>query len=135
MKANINQAWNADQVGQTCMKQMEDMTSVCREASDAWMKSSSVWAKGWEEMMKACVSSAQTTSEKNAGLWQSLMGCKTVNEWAEAQNKLAQESFEDVLSVTAQVSEMSVKCMMDAVEPINKQWSTAMKKANDTMAA
>lgn len=135
MKTNINQAWNVDQMSQTCMKQAEDMMSGCREASDALMKSSTIWAKGLEEMMKACVSQAQSTSEKNANLWQSLMGCKTVNEWAEAQNKLAQESFEDVLNVTAQVSEMSVKCIMDAAEPINKQWSTAMKKANEQMAA
>ena len=135
MKANINQAYSVDQAAETCMKQMESMMSGCREASDAWMKSGAIWAKGWEEMIKACVSSAQNTSEKNANLWQSLMGCKTVNELAETQNKLAQECFEDVLNVTAQVSEMSVKCIMDSVEPINKQMSEVMKKANVTMAA
>ena len=135
MKANVNQAYSVDQAAETCMKQMESVMSGCREASDAWMKSGSIFAKGMEEMMKACVSQAQSTSEKNANLWQSLMGCKTVNELAETQNKLAQESFEDVLNVTAQVSEMSVKCMMDAIEPINKQMSVAMKKANETMAA
>jgi len=135
MKSNINQAWTADQAAQTCMKQVEDMMSGCREASDAWTQAGSIWAKGWEEMMKTCVSQAQSTSEKNANIWQSLMGCKTVNEWAEAHNKIAQESFEDAMSVSAQVSEMSVKCIMDAIEPINKQMSTAMKKANETMAA
>ena len=135
MKATTNQAWTADQYAQTCMKQVEDMMSGCREASDAWTKSGTIFAKGIEEMMKACVSQAQSSQEKNANLWQSLMGCKTVNEWAEAQNKLAQESFEEVLNISAQVSEMSVKCIMDACEPLNKQMSQAMKKANDSMAA
>jgi phasin family protein len=88
-----------------------------------------------EDMMKACMSHVQTSGEKNAGVWKSLMACKTINEFAEAQNRIAQESFEDAMNATAQMSEAAVKMMMDCMEPINKQVSDVMKKANDSIAA
>ncbi|MCB9986041.1 MAG: phasin family protein [Rhodospirillales bacterium] len=136
MKAQMkNNAYSMDKFAESGMKQVEDMMSMGKESTDAIMKSGSIFAKGVEEMMKACMSRAQSCGEKNANVWKSLMACKTINEFAEAQNRIAQESFEDAMNATAQMSEMSVKMMMDAFEPLNKQMSAAMKKANDSIAA
>lgn len=135
MKASINQAYSMDKYAETCMKQMEDMMSVGKQSTDAWMKFGSILTKGMEDMMKTCMSKAQTSGEKNANVWKSLMACKTINEVAEAQNRMAQECFEDAMSTTAQMSEMTVKVAMDCFEPINKQMSEAMKRAQDSIAA
>lgn len=110
-------------------KQLEQSVSACREASEAFTSSGNVFAKGFEEVISACVSRAQNSNEKNSQIWQSLFACRTVNEFAEAQNKLVQGTFEDALEATSQMSELSAKLWMDAWEPLNKQVSEVMKKA------
>jgi len=135
MKNAKNNAYSMDKYAETAMKQMEEMSSVSKEAADSFMKTGTIFSKRMEEMMKTCMNRAQTMSERQANMWKSLMACKTINELAETQNRLAQESFEDMMSMTAQMSEMSVKVMMETMEPLNKQMTMAMKKANDTMAA
>jgi len=134
MKAPKN-AYSMDQFANGGMKQVEDMMSMGKESADAWMQCGTIFAKGMEEMMKACMGRAQSAGEKNADVVKSLMACKTINEFAETQNRIAQGTFEEAMSAGAQISEMSVKMMMEAFEPINKQMSTAMKKANDKIAA
>lgn len=135
MKTSANPAYGMDKFAVNGMKQVEDMMSMGKDSTDAWMKFSSIFAKGMEGMMKACMDRAQVAGEKNADVMKSLMACKTINEFTETQNRIAQQSFEEAMSATAQMSEMSVKMMMDAFEPINKQVSEAMKKANDAIAA
>lgn len=134
-KANVNQAYSMDKYAETCMKQIEDMMSMGKQSTDAWMKCNSILAKGMEDMMKTCMSKAQCSGEKNANVWKSLMACKTINEVAEAQSRMAQDCFEEAMSTSAQMSEMTVKVAMDCFEPINKQMSEAMKRAQDAVAA
>ncbi|MBU6235388.1 MAG: TIGR01841 family phasin [Alphaproteobacteria bacterium] len=134
-KANGYQAYSMDKYAEVCMKQVEDMMSMGKQSTDAWMKCGSILAKGMEDMMKTCMSKAQGANEKNTNVWKSLMACKTINEVAETQSKLAQECFEDAMSTSAQMSEMTVKVAMDCFEPINKQMSDAMKRAQDSIAA
>lgn len=135
MKANMNQAYSMDKYAETCMKQVEDMMSMGKQSTDAWMKCNAIFAKGMEDMMKTCMSKAQGANEKNANVWKSLMSCRTINEVAEAQSRMAQECLEDAMSTSAQMSEMTVKVAMDCLEPINKQMSEAMKRAQDSIAA
>ena len=134
-KANINNGYSMDKYAEACMKQMEDMMSMGKQSTDAWMKCGSIFAKGMEEMMKTCMSKAQSSGEKSADAVKSLMACKTINEVAEAHNRMAHECFEEAMSTTAQMSEMTVKVAMDCFEPINKQMSEAMKRAHDSIAA
>lgn len=135
MKTTKNNAFSMDNFSNSGMKQVEDMMSMGKQSADAWMECGNIFAKGMEEMMKACMGRAQNVGEKNADVMKSLMACKTINEFAEAQNRIAQTSFEEAMSATAQMSEMTVKMMMDAFEPINKQVSETMKKAGDQVAA
>jgi len=131
---NMNQAYIMDKYAETYMKQMEDMMSAGKMSTDAFMKSGSILAKGMEDMMKTCISKAQSSNEKSATAWKSLMACKTINDVAEAQNRMAQQCLEEAMNTTAQMSEMSVKVAMEFFEPINKQMSAAMRKAQ-SMAA
>lgn len=130
-----NNAFGMDKFAGGGMKQVEDMMSMGKETADAWMECGNIFAKGMEEMMKACMGRAQNAGEKNADVVKSLMACKTINEFAETQNRIAQTSFEEAMSATAQMSEMSVKMMMECFEPINKQVAVSMKKAGDQVAA
>lgn len=102
---------------------------------DAMMKSSTILAKGMEDIIKTCMEIAQNAGEKSANATKTLMSCKTLNELTEAQTKLAQSSFDDFMSNATRLSEMSVKLATECFSPINDQMGRSMKKANDTMAA
>lgn len=125
---------NFNQFAETGKKQMDDMLALGKQSTDAFMQSGSIFAKGMEAMMKACVESAKTGGEKSAEMVQSLTSCKSATEFAETQNRIFQESLEDVMAATTRISEMSVKMMMDAFEPLNKQMTEAMNKTGGAFA-
>ena len=106
-----------------------------RESMEAFVKSGTIFAKGFEDIMKATAAMTQSVSEKQAEFTKQLMGSKTLNEFTEAQNKIAQSSFDQFMSGATQITEMSVKMLSEASEPINAQMSAAVQKANKAMAA
>ncbi len=113
----------------------QDASAMSQEQMDAFMKSSQIFAKGMEDMMKACMDMAQNSAAKSQEAAQELMACKTLNELTEAQTKLAQSSFDEFMTGATKMSEMGVKLATDAMEPINDQMSKTMKKASESMAA
>jgi phasin family protein len=125
MKTNQANAFSMD----APLKGIEDMVSAGKESSDAFMKCGTIFAEGMQELMQTCFSHAKTSGEKNADIWKSLSACKSINEFAEVQNRIAQGAFEEMMAVTAEMSEMSIKTMMEAFEPLNKQMAQSMKKA------
>ena len=64
-----------------------------------------------------------------------VMACKTITELTEAQNKFAQQSFEDMMQCATRLSELSIKICTEAFEPINDQLAKSIKKASESMAA
>jgi phasin family protein len=78
---------------------------------------------------------AQEAGEKSQTMAKTIMSCKTINEFADVQTKMAQASFDEFMTNATKISEKSVKLCSDAMEPINDQMGKAMKKASDAMAA
>ena len=77
----------------------------------------------------------QTAVEKQAEFTKQLMSSKTLNEYAEAQNKIAQANFDEFMAGATKLSEMSVKVLSEASEPLNSQMNKAVQQANKAMAA
>lgn len=113
----------------------QDTAAFGREGMEAMMKSSSIFAKGVEEIIRTSITIAQNSAEKQAQLMKQAMSSKTLNEWSEVQNKIAQANFDDFMTGATQISEMSVRLMNDASEPLNTQVTKTVKKASDSMAA
>ena len=112
-----------------------DGAEQVRQVSDNMMKSSTLFMKGMEQVMKTCMSMAQDSAEKNAEAMKQLMACKTINDFTEAQNKLAQQNFDDMMQNATKLSEICIKVCTEAFDPINDQLSKAIKKASTQMAA
>jgi len=113
----------------------QDAAAIGQDQMDAVMKSTTIFAKGMEDIMKTCMEIAQEAGEKSANATKTMMSCKTLNEFTEAQTKLAQTSFDQFMTNATKISEMSVKVCTDCMAPINDQMGKAIKKASDTMAA
>ncbi len=107
----------------------QDAANYGQEQVEAFVKSGTILAKGMEDIMKTCMSLAQTQAEKGQEAAKTIMACKTLNEFTEAQSKLAQDSFDDFMSGATKLSELSIKVATESLEPINDQVGKAMKKA------
>ncbi|MEM6781721.1 MAG: phasin family protein [Pseudomonadota bacterium] len=113
----------------------QEASAMGQAQMEAAMKSSNTFMKGMEDMMKTYMEMMQDSTEKSAEAMKSVMACKTLNEYTEAQNKIAQASFDDFMAGATKLSEMSVKICTEACEPINDQLTKSMQKASKAMAA
>ncbi len=110
-------------------------SASAKEAMESCMASGKTFAKGAEKIMKTLAELAQESSQRNAEAMKSLMASRTLNEFAEAQNKLAQQNFEEAMSTVTKLSEMTIKLYSEALEPINGQMTKAMTAAMKKNAA
>lgn len=108
----------------------QDATAMGQQQMDALMKSTTIFTKGMEDIIKTCVEIAQASGEKNSSLAKTMMSCKTLNEFTEVQSKLAQSSFDEFMTNLTRISEMSVKLCTECMEPINSQMGKAVKRAS-----
>lgn len=113
----------------------QDATVLGQDQVDALVKSTTIFAKGMEDILKTCMEIAQEAGEKSQSAAKTVMGCKTLNEFTDIQTKLAQSSFDEFMSNATRISEKAVKLCSDAFEPINDQMGKSIKRATDTMAA
>ena len=112
-----------------------DATEATKQATDSLMKSGNLMMKGYEQMMKTCMTMIQDSTERNNEAMKQLMACKTVHEFTEVQNKIAQQNFDEMMQNATKLSEICIKICSEAFDPINTQLSKAIKKASEQMAA
>ncbi len=113
---------------------MKDANSMMQESTDALMKSTNLFAKGFEEIMKATTTMAQNVAEKQADFAKEAMAVKTIDEWSDLQNKNAQASYNDFISEATKISELSVKVLTEASEPLNAQVNKTVQQASKAAA-
>jgi len=113
----------------------QDAAKGSKDQMDACIRTGTIFMKGFEDLAKTYMDWAQSSAEKNSQAVKSLMSCKTINEFAETQNKWAQQNFDDFMAGATKISELGVRVATDAFEPINDQMSKSIKKAVDSLAA
>lgn len=112
----------------------QDAAVVGQDQVDALVKSSTILAKGMEDIIKTCMEIAQESSEKTQSVAKTVMSCKTLNEFMDVQSRLAQASFDDFMTNATRISEKAVKLGTEVFEPINDQMGKTMKRASDLAA-
>ncbi len=113
---------------------MKDANELSREGMDAFVKSSTLFAKGFEDFFQTSMSLAQGAAEKQTQFMKEAMSAKTLNEFTEVQNKIAQANFDDFMASATKLSELSVKVLSEASEPLNEQMTKSMNKATQAAA-
>lgn len=105
-----------------------EATASTRQSVEAYAKSGTVIAKGWEQLIRTSVELAQNSAERQSSAVKELMSCKTLTELTETQTRIAQSNFEDMMQAATKLSEISVKIATDAFEPINEEVSRTLNK-------
>jgi phasin family protein len=116
-------------------KMTQDASAFGKEGMEAFMQSSAIFAKGFEEITRTAMALCQSSAEKQAQFFNQALSSKTLNEWTEAQNKIAQSNMDDIMSAATKLSEMSIKVLTESAEPINEQMGKGIRKASESMAA
>ena len=113
----------------------KEAADIGREYSEACVKSSTIFMKGFEDIITTVMSIAQSSAERQAQFAKEAMSSKTINEFAEVQNKIARANFDDMVANATKITELSTKLLTESAEPVNEQLGKAIKKASESMAA
>lgn len=116
-------------------KILKDTQSFGTQYSDACAKSGEIFMKGMEDMVSTMMSLTKDSAEKQAGFVKQAMSSKTMNEFTEMQGKIAQENFDDFMSGANKMSDIGVKILTQSSEPVSKEVTKAVQKAQKSMAA
>jgi phasin family protein len=115
-------------------KYTQEATRAGKEHADALMESGTILMKGYEDLFKTWLNWAQGSAERSSEAVKELLGCRTLNELAETQSRLAQEGFDDFVAGATRVSELSVKLAADTFEPLGGQLNKNLRKAEKRAA-
>lgn len=116
-------------------KMAQESANFGKETLEAMIQSATLFAKGFEEISRTAIALAQESAEKQAKFLNQALSSKTLNELAEAQNKIAQANLDDLMSNATKLSELSIKIMTESSEPLNEQMGKSIRKASEAMAA
>ncbi len=105
-----------------------------REGIEAFIKSSTILAKGMEDIIRTAASMSQSAAETQAELAKQIMGAKTLNDLTAAQNRIAQANFQELMASATKLSEMSVKVLNESIAPLSNQMAKGMNRASKMAA-
>jgi len=120
-----------EKANEAVAKGYSDLASLQKESMDALVTASRIWAKGAEDIGKACIALAQETAEANSEAARAFLSAKSLKEIMELQNELARKNFDKSLNESARLSELSLKVANEAFQPLQKQFTAAFEKARN----
>ena len=121
-----------EQVGkasEALFKTYDEATALNKESIDAVVKAGEVLTKGVEAVSKAYYEITQASAEAGVKATKAMLGAGSAKEMVEIQGEFARTSFDNFLSESTRLSEMSVKVANEAFEPLQKQLNTSFEKA------
>ena len=111
-----------------------EFAALQKDGMDALIKAGTIWAKGAEDLGKACFAVAKEAAEAGNEAAKALLSAKSLKEIVDLQNELARKSFDKSLSESVKLSELSMKVANDAFQPIQQQFTAAIEKAGKIAA-
>ena len=118
-----------EKASEVFLNSYDDATALNKESIDAVVKAGEVLTKGAKTVGKACYEITQASAEASVKAATAMMGAKTTKEFVEIQADFARTSFDNFLSESTRLSDISVKVVNEAFEPLQKQLNTSFEKA------
>ena len=114
------------------MKTAEEMISFSQGNIEAMMKSSQIYAAGFQDIAKRFAASNKAALEESVSFTKSLMGVKSVKEAVELQSDFARSSIEKLVAETNQMTDASVRLAEEAVQPLTARMGMAVQTFGKT---
>lgn len=113
----------------------EGMEFPGRENFDAAIKASEAYVAGIQELNGLFFQTAKEVVRFNTDAAKTLTGCKTPEEVAQTQMKLAQSGFEAVVETGTTIGKTAMKVAGDVSEPLTGQFGAAYNEFVSKTAA
>ncbi|SEH26019.1 phasin family protein [Magnetospirillum fulvum] len=101
----------------------ETFVSFGKDNADALSKSGAASVKAIEEIAKAQQAVLARSIDKADAAFKALFAVKSPVELAELQNRLARQSFEDVIVETRKLAEIATAAVSATLEPLNARFT------------
>ena len=124
-----------EKASENLFKRYDEVASLGKDNVDAYVLSTTVFAKGVESMGKELMSMAQSAVETNVATTKALFGAKTVREVIDLQTEFSRSAFDNFVAESAKLTEMSMNLANDAIEPIQARMNVTVEKLLKPVAA
>ena len=114
---------------------MLDPAHLGRESLEVYFKSTSLWMKGYEDIMRTAADLAQSCAERQTEHLKNAVASRTLNDWSEAQRKIVHSVLQDVTSGAMKISETCAKVVSEATLPMTDHTDKAIQKIVNALAA
>ncbi|SCA55209.1 putative Magnetic particle membrane specific GTPase P16 [Candidatus Terasakiella magnetica] len=115
-------------------KSVEDAMAFSKENVDAFVKSSSIAAKGVQDVASLVAEITKSSIEGNVEASKKVFECKTPQEVAELQAELMKAGYEKMVADATRISEASTKIAEEAAKPLQARIEAGVEKINEKAA-
>ncbi|WP_162906760.1 phasin family protein [Algihabitans albus] len=116
-------------------KGYDEFSTLNKGNMDAFVKSGTIVAKGFESLSKEMMGFAQEAMEANMAAAKKVFGAKNLQEMLDLQSGMARTNFDKVMAESAKLAELSAKVANEAVEPLQACMQATFEKASKPIAA
>lgn len=113
----------------------DDVTTLGKDNIDAYMQSTTLFAKGVEAMGKELMNFAQAAVDTNVANAKALFGAKTVRELIDLQTDFSRSGFDSLVAESAKLTELSMSLANESFEPLQVRFNATVEKMMKPIAA
>ena len=124
-----------EKTSSAAFKGYDEFTALGKDNMDAFVKSSTIAAKGFETVGKEWVSFTQSMMEANMATAKAMLGVKNVKDAVEMQSEHMRTSFDNTMAETTKLADLSMQVSNDAAKPLQEQAEKTIKKMMKPIAA
>jgi phasin family protein len=117
------------------LKSYEDLQAASKANVEALVESSSIAAKGAEDLSREVVAYSQSTLDKSITTGKALLTAKSLQEVVELQNSFFKSSFDAFISEATRIQELTVKVTNDALAPLSARVNATVETLSKPLAA
>jgi len=117
------------------LKGYEDLQATSKANVEALVESSTIAAKGAEDLSREVVAFSQSVLDKSITTGKALLTAKSLQEVVELQNSFLKSSFDAFVAEATRIQELSVKVTNDALAPLSTRVSATVETLKKPLAA
>lgn len=117
-----------EKTSEAMFKGYDQMNTFGKENLEAVVASSSIVAKGVENLSKEVFALAQSSFETSMNAYKAFFGVKSLREAVDLQSDVSRVQFDKLMSDSAKLAELSLKVANEAFQPIQARFNVAFEK-------
>jgi phasin family protein len=130
-----NASEQMDKVNREFMGRMEEVSSFNRNNMEAFMRAANIMADGMKDISQAMFNTMQSNMENTMATTKAMMGVKTMRDLVELQSQYVKNAFDQAMSESTKLSEMTVRYTSEAAEPISNRVNDVVQNIASRKAA